>query len=60
MQQKTSKIKTVTRDALFDALYKNLDALPDWYEVDNDEGHVTINFYVDEKDEEDDTEAKDN
>ena len=49
-----SELKTVTRQALFDALYKNLDILPDWDEVGGDEGYVTINFYVDERDEDDD------
>ena len=53
MWKKTSEIKTVTRDELFAALYKNLDVLPDWHEVDCDEGYVTINFYVDEEDEDD-------
>ena len=48
-----SKLKTVTRDALFDALYKNSDTLFDWHEVDNDEGYVTINFYVDVEEEDD-------
>mgnify|MGYP007032666811 FL=1 len=53
MWKKTSEIKTVTRDELFAALYKNLDVLPDWHEVDCDEGYVTINFYVHEEDEDD-------
>jgi len=51
MWKKTSDIKTVTRDELFAALYKNLDVLPDWHEVGGDEGYVTINFYIDEEDE---------
>lgn len=48
-----SELKTVTRQALFDALYKNLDILPDWHEVSGDEGYVTINFYIDTEEEDD-------
>lgn len=49
-----SELKTVTRQALFDALYKNLDILPDWHEVSHmGEGYVTINFYIDAEEEED-------
>jgi len=53
MWKKTSDIKTVTRDELFAALDKNSDVLPDWHEVDCDEGYVTINFYIDVEDEDD-------
>tara|TARA_R100001460_G_scaffold66043_1_gene106460 strand:- start:2068 stop:2232 length:165 start_codon:yes stop_codon:yes gene_type:complete len=53
MWKKTSEIKTVTRDELFNALHNNRQSLPDWAEVGGDEGYVTINFYVDERDEDD-------
>ena len=44
-----SEFKTVTRDALFDALVKHMDDLPDWDEVDSDEGVVWIRFYKHEE-----------
>ena len=44
-----TKLKTVTRDELFSFLYENLDGLPDWYEARDEEGYVSINFYVDEE-----------
>lgn len=46
------KLKTVTRDELFSFLYENFDVLPDWDEARDEEGYVSINFYVDEKVEE--------
>ena len=49
MWKKTSEIKTVTRKELFTALHNSRKSLPDWHEVDCDEGYVTINFYVDEE-----------
>ena len=33
-------------------LYENFDVLPDWDEARDEEGYVSINFYVDEKVEE--------
>jgi len=52
MWKKTSELKTVTREELFAALHNSRQILPDWHEVDCDEGYVTINFYVDEEEEE--------
>ena len=44
-----SELKTITRDALFDVLVKHMDDLPDWDEVDSDEGVVWIRFYTHEE-----------
>ena len=50
MWKKTSEIKTVTRDELFTALHNSRKSLPDWHEVDCDDGYVTINCSVAEED----------
>ena len=42
-------IKTTTRYALFDALLKHMNDLPDWDEVDSDDGVVWVRFYTHEE-----------
>ena len=48
-----TRLKTMTRNELFVALFKHMDDLPDWDEVDSDEGVVWIRFYTHEEQDDD-------